>query len=214
MHIQAPLIVSKDQDIDQALEAIGLTRDIVQKVALAAAAARADTLVIDPTNAAGTLAYIHGIRAIRMNLLRLSGWRISRAGNIEATVNDESGIQVCFQNVDSACDARKTPRAISDKGAAARGLVAAGQGELFPGAGNEKRPRVFGGTPTVWLICVAVDGFSVRAEVSCPTSFEGNHFEDFHKRIFVLDQKLAPTIRRVDSPDDDFDEMDVHISKK
>ena len=97
----APLIVRDTQDVETALSKIGLTREIVVEVALSAAAARADSLPVDPSSAPGMLSYIYGVRAIRMNLLK-RGWRESRQGNVEATVNDEVGVQLCFQNVDAA----------------------------------------------------------------------------------------------------------------
>ncbi|MCO6414073.1 MAG: hypothetical protein J5I92_15145 [Thiogranum sp.] len=213
MPSQAPLIVRAAKDVAQSLENIGLTKDIVVEVALSAAAARADTLPVDPSSAPGMMSYIHGVRAIRLNLLT-AGWRISRQGNVESTVNDEQGIQLCFQNVDVACDVNKIPHAISGKGTASRGLVAAGQGELFGEAGIDGKVKVFGSTPTVWVICVSVHGFSVRAEVSCPTSFEGSQFEDFHQRIFVLDESFDPTLGRKNSAGEEADDFDVHISKK
>jgi len=160
------------------LRKIGLTRDIVIEIALSAAAARADSLPVDPSSAPGMLSYIYGVRAIRLHLLKL-GWRESRQGNVESTVNDEIGVQLCFQNVDAACNDFKNPHAISGKGTASRSLVAAGQGELFGRATDSVEADVFGSTPTVWVICVSVEGFSVRAEVSCPKNFEGSQFENF-----------------------------------
>lgn len=211
----APLIIRESQDVESALNSIGLSRDIVVEVALSAAAARADSLPVDPSSAPGMLSYIYGVRTIRLNLLK-KGWRESRQGNVESTVNDELGVQLCFQNVDTACNDYKNPHAISGKGAASRSLVAAGQGELFELPSDESRVSLLGSTPTVWVICVSVDGFSVRAEVSCPKSFEGTQFEDFHRRIFVLDENFEPHTTRTgdDNGEEDIDDFDVEISKK
>lgn len=209
----APLIVRDTQDVETALSKIGLTREIVVEVALSAAAARADSLPVDPSSAPGMLSYIYGVRAIRMNLLK-RGWRESRQGNVEATVNDEVGVQLCFQNVDVACNDFKKPHAISGKGTASRSLVAAGQGELFGSPTDITNAGVFGNTPTVWVICVSVEDFTVRAEVSCPKIFEGQQFEDFHQRIFVLDESFEPTIEPNGTTGESADDFDVEISKK
>ncbi len=210
----SPQIIREDQYVESALNKIGLTRDIVVKVALSAAAARADSLAVDPSNAPGMLSYIYGVRAIRLNLLK-RGWRLSRQGSVESTVNDELGVQLCFQNVDVACNDFKNPHAISGKGTASRNLVAAGQGELFDIPSLESAVTdSLGITPTVWLICVSVEGFSVRAEVSCPKSFEGSQFEDFHQRIFVLDESFELNTTPDVADDEDINDFDVEISKK
>ncbi|AOU97766.1 hypothetical protein BI364_07135 [Acidihalobacter yilgarnensis] len=206
-------IVREPQDVDDALKQIGLTRDIVVEVALSAAAARADTLPVDPSLAPGMLSYIFGVRAIRMSLLK-SGWRTSRQGNVESTVNDDLGVQLFFQNVDLACKESHDPQAVSGKGRASRHLVAAGQGELFGHPASNTTISALGCTPTVWVICVSVEDFSVRAEVSCPKTFQGPQFEEFHQRIFVLDESFEPTPKRLGDNEDGLDDFDVEISKK
>ncbi len=213
MHSPDLVVVREPQDVDNALNQIGLTRDIVVEVALSAAAARADTLPVDPALAPGMLSYIYGVRAIRMSLLK-KGWRISRQGNVESTVNDVLGIQLFFQNVDLACEESHDPQAVSGKGRASRDLVAAGQGELFGHPEGETAISALGCTPKVWVICVSVKGFSVRAEVSCPKAFQGAQFEAFHQRIFVLDENLEPTFQRHAINEDDLDDFDIEISKK
>lgn len=211
MSTSHPVIVDAAWQVRQELAAIGLTPDIVRTVALAAAGARAETLPVDPCGAAGIQAYIYGVRAIRLQLLPL-GWELSRVGNVEATVNHDLGIQICFQNVDRACGIHD-PAAISGKGSGSRELIQSGQTELFaiPGAGDI---HVQGAAPTVWLICVSSDDNTVRAEVSCPEIFEGNQFDGFVKRLFVVDDSFGPEPEKSDLPHDDFPDFDVQVTKK
>ena len=100
-----PVVINDASHVRHELHALGLTNEIVTTVARKAAAAKAEALAIDPFNSPGLLAYIFGVRAVRTELIAL-GWRMSRAGNVESTVNDELGIQICFQNVDTACTDR------------------------------------------------------------------------------------------------------------
>jgi hypothetical protein len=208
-----PVVINEDLGVHHELRTLGLTPDIVRTIAYQVAAAKAEALEVDPSSAPGMLAYIHGVRAIRLALVPL-GWRVSRTGNVESTVNDELDIQLCFQNVDVACT-EHPPQAISGKGAGSRKLVHDGQAELFdreePGASD-----AIGSIPTVWFVCVSTDGKKLRAEVSCPKAFEGKQFEDFHKRIWVVDEDLDPTIDNLDRPDDGGarDEHEVRIAKK
>jgi len=209
----ATQIVQDTQDVDTALSKIGLSRDIVVEVARSAAAARAESLPVDPSGTPGTMSYTYGVRALRLKLIK-HGWRESRQGNVESTVNDEVNVQLLFQNVDVACNLFKSPRAISRKGAASRSLVLAGQYDLFDHPDDEAASCFFGKVPTVWLVCVSVDGFSVRAEVSRPKMFGGCQFEGFHQRIFVLEEEFEPNIDRYGDSDDDHEDFDVEISKK
>lgn len=73
-----------------------------------------------------------------------------------------------------------------------------------------------GCAPTVWAVCVSADSKRLRAEVSCPEAFEGNQFEGFSKRIWVVDEDLEPTPGNIGQPDDGSGpvEHEVRIAKK
>jgi len=208
------IMVSDTWSVRQELNALGLTPEAVTEIAHQAAAAKAEALAVDPCSTPGTLAYIHGVRAIRLKLLP-EGWRISRSGNVESTVNDDLGIQIVFQNVDLACDVRD-PQAISGKGAGSRKLVEFGkQGELFDRIDSPATASL-GVVPTVWVLCVSTEGKRLRAEVSCPEAFEGNQFEGFSKRIFVVNEDFGPHLSQGVSDDDigGSGEIEVRIAKK
>lgn len=209
-----PVAVTDAWSIRQELHTLGLTLEGITDITRQVAAAKAEALAVDPCSTPGTLAYIRGVRAIRLQLIP-EGWRISRSGNVESTVNDDLGIQLVFQNVDLACDTR-TPQAISGKGAGSRKLVEFGkQGELFE-RDETRTTKSLGVVPTVWVLCVSTEGKSLRAEVSCPDVFEGNQFEGFSKRIFVVNEELDPNPRQ-NTPLDDIgvdDEVEVRIAKK
>lgn len=205
-----PAIVREADEVEAGLKELGLSREIVRQIAYAAAGARAEALPVDPSSAPGMLSYIFGVRHIRL-LLQPLGWRMSRVGNVESTINDELGIQICFQNVDVACGSFD-PEAISGKGAASRQLVRDGNLELFPlDPGSRVAP--IGAAPTVWVICVSADDHSVRAEVSCPKSFEGNQFEGFVRRLCVVDDTFEPQADHAQDNDEGLD-FDVAVTRK
>ncbi len=205
----SPVIVTEEAEVGEALGSLGLTIEIVRRVAIAAASARAESLPVDPAGAAGQLSYIHGVRAMRLDLLSI-GWDESRAGNVESMVNHLIGVQVCFQNVDRACKP-SPPLAISEKGPASRRLVNSGQLELFASS-SEASSYLRGRNPAVWYICVSVDAHGVFAEVSCPRPFDGNQFDGFVKRLFVVSESLEP--KPASRSDDDDLDFDVAVSKK
>lgn len=211
----AVVVVREPWDVGRELKALGMTRDGVIGIARSVAAARAEALPVDPWSAAGMMAYVWGVRGIRLMLLPELGWRISRHGNVEATVNDGLGIQLLFQNVDVACDGPE-PQPISGKGAGTRNLVEQGrQGELFERAATPPG-QMIGVVPTVWMLCVSTGDGRLRAEVSCPREFDGSWFAGFDRRIFVLNEALDPDFRSrtQGEPDDGTDEIEVRIAKK
>lgn len=217
MHAKKPVVIERSNEVESELETLGLTPEIVRVIAEASSGAKAEALPIDPITAPGTNAYHAGVRAIR-RLLLPKGWRMSRNGNIEATVHDRLGIQLLYQNVDQACT-DKDPQAISKKGAGARRLIQAGlQGELFGSraTGMTKTDKI-GTKPIVWLVCVSSNEFGLQAEVSCPEVFDGEQYENFSKRIWVLNDKFEPSIGNVDGKDsgsDGIEDFDIRIAKK
>jgi hypothetical protein len=210
---QTPSIVSQPHAARQQLKALGLTPEIISNIARAAAFAKAEALGVDPLSTPGTLAYIKGVREKRLQLLPL-GWEMSRVGNVEATVNHSLGIQLLFQNVDMACTDRD-PQSLSIKGSGSRNLVKGGmQAELWE---HSKSPAIqqAGVVPTVWYVCCSSDDKRIRAEVSCPESFEGAQFDGFVERIWVVDEELASVQSAPPMIDDAVDHTyDVQISKK
>lgn len=212
-----PVIVEQSYDVERELGELGLTAGIVRQIAETAAAAKAEALPIDPVTAAGTNAYHAGVRQIR-RLLLPKGWKMSRNGNIEATVNHALGIQVLYQNVDIACGPND-PQAISKKGAGARKLVQAGlQGELFQKSSSQNSSDNTGVKPVVWLVCVSSgESTGIQAEVSCPDMFDGEQFDSFSKRIFVVNDD-ADSIKILQDRDDNNDggveDFNIRIAKK
>lgn len=218
------VVVCEPFNAEEELSLLGLRSSIAQKVARAASAARASALEIDVAFAPGMLSHIHGNRHLRLELLPL-GWRKGRFNNVESVINDDLGIQIIFQNVDLACDPEHSPQAISGKGAGSRQLVQNGlQSELWekpinPPSDATQANSMRGVTPSVWIFCVSHDGKRLRAEISKPGRFEGDQFENFSKRIFVLDEESGTdpeiTIRPSAGGDGDTDfDIEVHVARK
>ena len=209
------IIVNDESEVKSSLyNLVGLTSEIIHNIATAVSVARNNSLAVDPCNAEGIQAYIYGVRSIRLQLLPL-GWRMSRVGNIESTVNDDLGIKLCFQNVNQACR-DQDPEAISEKGSGSRKLIYDGlQSELFENISTVGSKKC-GSTPIVWIICVSVDETkNVCAEVSCPKVFDGRQYSGFSKRIFVVDESSNPKLKYDKKPDDDdYVYFEVLISKK
>ncbi len=178
-------IYAQDYEAGVRLETLGLTAGDLIEVVKRSVAARASAVSTFPANAAGQLSYIFGTAAIR-DMLLWKGWQIDRTGNIEATYNPAIGIKIVFQNADSACEDRRDPKAISEKGPAASKAVDSGQMYLFPeieAAHAESQARE---NASLWYFFVHINGDDVRAELSFPKSIEDRQFKGFNERIYVI----------------------------
>lgn len=198
-------------EIEPKLLEFGVTKAEWIQVALKAATARNDSVVIDPINAPGQLAYIFGTRAIREVLLPKKKWKIDRTDNIEATFNPETGIKIIYQNVDLACSNR-TPKAISGKGIAAKRMVENATGYLFQDMEKERVAQI---NSKIWFFCVSVNGDDIRAELSRPRSIEGNQFDEFLERIFIINGNEWDDPNNFDDEDNfDAQDFDIVVTKK
>jgi hypothetical protein len=212
--VTASRIISQDYEVGSRLDQLGLTAAELIEVVKQAVAAKAAYVLNFPLNAAGQLSYIYGTGALR-DMLRMKGWVIDRTGNIEATFNPETGMKIVFQNVDSACDDDRDPKAISDKGPAATRAVDLGQRSLFREFDEEDERQRARENASLWYLCVYINGDDVRAELAFPRSIEERQFKDFNERIYVIKpgEWLSIVPKEVDNepPAQDFE---INVTRK
>ncbi|QCL97659.1 hypothetical protein [Agrobacterium tumefaciens] len=208
-------IYAQDYEAGVRLETLGLTAGDLIEVVKRSVAARASAVSTFPANAAGQLSYIFGTAAIR-DVLLLKGWQIDRTGNIEATYNPAIGIKIVFQNADSACEDRRDPKAISEKGPAASKAVDSGQMYLFPeieAAHAESQARE---NASLWYFFVHINGDDVRAELSFPKSIEDRQFKGFNERVYVIKlgewMSIAP--ESVEAAEPIAQDFDIEVTRK
>jgi hypothetical protein len=210
----ADRIVARDYEVASRLDQLGLTASELIGVVHQAVAAKAAFVLNHPLNAAGQLSYIYGTGALR-DALRVKGWEIDRTGNIEATIDPESGMKIVFQNADSACDDGRDPKAISDKGPAASKAVDQGQHSLFPEYDVEDEEKRKKENAALWYLFVYINGEDVRAELSFPKRIEDGQFKGFNERIYIIKvgewASMTPKVDDTEAPAQDFE---VNVTRK
>lgn len=209
-----PTIVRDDDKVRVTLSQMGLSKEQISQIARSALSARAEYLEgIDPKNAPGQKAYMAGVRQLRLGLLSGS-WKSARFNNIEMVVNHELGLMLGFQNVDMACQA-SPPRAISERGPGTRDLVARSyEADLFQSEVHPTNVYQTGDRPVIWFVCVAATTDSLQVEVSRPKPFDGDQFDGFFDRIYVLDEKLDTPAAAAPADTEGLDDIEINISKK
>jgi hypothetical protein len=207
-------ITDADHSVDIRLNWFGVSRKDLHKIVFESVAARANFVPHDPANAAGTLSYIFGTRALRDVFCQKKGWQINRSGNIESVYHPEKGIKVVFQNASGACDPLREPQSISEKGSAAAKAVELGQGSLFPETAQVQDSKNETNA-AVWYFFVSVDGADVTAELSWPKAIDDRQFNGFNERIFIVKRGEWSDIDLSDfgeSPESD--DYDVEVTRK
>lgn len=165
------------QDVDSRLAEMGLTRDGLLKVRTIAMGAGADATPNHPANAAGMLAYLHGVAALRFTFLG-EDWVLERLNNMEFIRNDRLKIRVGFSNIKLSGDDAIEPKARSLKGA---GAEMACQGNLFTDS-NDALPMPNDEWATYFLM-VDIQG---AAELSRPV-INSSNFGPCIERIYLSD---------------------------
>lgn len=204
-------VYSEIAEVQTRLAEFGVTKEELLDIVRAAAGAKGDAVPHDPITAAGTFAYIYGTRHMR-NVFAPKGWIPKNTSNIESIDHPETGTKLIYQNVDSACDPLREPKAISSKGAASERMVSSYMGFLFPDMEREYTAQL---NDTLWYLCVYANGDDVAAELSRPLAVEEGQITGFSERIFLL--RKGEWINPKFVQDDDLSsgiDFDVKVSRK
>jgi hypothetical protein len=201
------------EEVEDRLAPFGVTGPELFSVVQQVVAARANTIAVDAAIAAGTQAYLAGVRHSRLLLID-KGYELDNTGNVESSVHPITGIKIIYQSVDIACSEKRGPRALHGKGPATNRMIEEAQGMLFSiETLPEVAPPDMENNKSIWFLCVSVDGDDVAAELSRPQAVQNNNFKGFSERIFLVqpgDWDLIDVERLTASPDD----YEFDISRK
>lgn len=193
-----------------------LTIDQVLAVRDSARAAFEDASPLMPQNAPGTLAYIHGVGALRGQILD-GEWVIDRTLGVEAIINYRLGIRIGYQNVDRACDPNFPPMPRSEKGSGSAqlcrlplfdfyGVILESDADRLPRDGV-RDPNA--GSVFTYFVMVGEDG---SVELSCPI-IANKSYSDFVERIFI-DRPADDWADRIEPEPAPVDDFDVPVTFK
>ncbi|WP_455269276.1 hypothetical protein [Rhizobium herbae] len=203
-------ILDNPVDAQRRLGDFGLTIQQMLAIRDSARAAADDASPLMPLNAPGTLAYIHGVGALRGQILD-SEWVIDRTLGVEAVINHGVGIRIGYQNVDRACDPNFPPMPRSEKGnGVARlcrlplfehfGVVLDSEIDRLP---SENAQDPHGDQVSTYFAMVGEDG---SVELSSPI-IASKRYADFVERIFIdrPDEEWQTRLEPNTDPIDDFE---------
>lgn len=203
-------VIANPADANRRLADFELTLGQMLTIRDSARAASDDASPLMPQNAPGTLAYIHGVGALRAQLLD-GEWMIDRTLGVEAVINHRLGIRIGYQNVDCSCDPDFPPMPRSEKGSGSArlcrlplfefyGVVLETDADRLP---SEEVRDPHGDQIVTYFVMVGEDG---SVELSCPV-IANKKYADFMERIFLdrPDDDWGARIEPETEPVEDFD---------
>lgn len=196
-------VYRKPDDVEVALEKLGLSLRGLREVLVRIASARFGAVKTDARMAAGMFAYLAAVRAMR-EVFAPDGWDELWCENIEGIFHPELNIRVIYQSCEGACiNQSGYPLVTRDKGPAAARIVDLSQGYLFEDMALEAERLAREASAPLWILLVSFEkgeeGYKIAAELSRPGPIENKKFTYFSDRIFILepdgwDEVLFPVI--------------------
>jgi hypothetical protein len=207
-------------EITNRLGELTTSREQLLAVAEAMALAKAECTDNDPFGSRGWRGYQMGSRRLREThvgiKVAVGEWVKDDKDQVPSIVNEKAGVRIVVCNTDVGTALKdKLPQNNSKKGAANERAIDANQFSFMeeldksvtPIKASEKIPSII----TYYLCCFA-DGEELRAELSCPVSYENGFFDDFVERIFLTGGDTGtfePT--KLPKPGEDGDGSDYQI---
>lgn len=192
------------------LTEFGLTRSEIILIAQEAVAGRTSAVPHEPRTAPGVLAYFAGTKGLR-DVSVPKGYVADDTNNIASVVNPKTGIQIIYQNVDSAAISSVEPKAISAKGPASQKMVAHSTLNMFPALEKEDQQKI---NRQTWYLCVCMNGEDVRVEISKPYSIDNGQFSGFIERIFIVKMGEWTDPESFSSDEAPAQDFDIQVTKK
>jgi hypothetical protein len=215
-----PILHQDDVSVDRRLRELGLSREGLIEVVLAAVTARNSCTENDPSSAPGWMSWKEGSRRLR-EVFRPDGFIKSNDDGVPWLVDPKNGTRFCVANTDEASGVPgRGPQQRSKKGPATDRAVMRNSAPLFEFSGIEE-PSLSKSltrqpfTTQSWYLCIFAEGETVRAELALPVGMSDGFFDGFLERIVIVgtgDEPFKVRVSLPDAPEDDV--FDIPVSRK
>jgi hypothetical protein len=190
--MHATIILAEERDRNRRLRELGLVlpgnadpRWGLLEAIRAAIAGRAGTTDNDARSVPGYNAWSFPTRRLREVYRGFGSWDKFEENGVEGIINPELKLKVVAVSTDEGtCDPNHSPRNRTPKGPATGKVIDLNsQLSLF----GTEMVAAQQDTYQTWQLCTFDNGNDVRAELSCPVNFSGNHFLKFSERVFLIE---------------------------
>lgn len=198
-----PAIFKAPVEVANRLAERGTSKELMLAVLDAMVAAKNECTDNDPSGSRGWRAWQMGTRRNREVHVGIEDWQKDDTDQIPSIVSKKRGLRIVVCNTDDGtCIDGSEPQNCSKKGVGNEKAVDANQGSLFTEAeltALRKKPdesvvalKPAAGSEVTFYFCAHIQGGEVRAELSCPVSFDGGFFGKFVERIYIVGGDTPP----------------------
>jgi hypothetical protein len=206
-------IYKESFDSQWRLKELELTREQLIEVVKASVAGRGDCTDNDPPAAPGWNSWRYGVRRLR-EIFRQEGWEKNDTNQLSTIANHKLRIKVAVCNTDDGTAIEdRAPRNRSRKGVISERAADINAtpylfSEMAEDAARDTSDYV------TWYLCIYNENEDVRAELSCPSSFEAGYFTKYSERIFILNEGDWKTLDFAQPEDNFVADIEVNVRRK
>jgi hypothetical protein len=198
------------------LDELGVKRGDLLEVVDRMVSARNGCTMNHPPGSPGWMSWAEGTCRLREIFLGL-GWERNEEFCV-SSIWDKKRTRIAVSNTDYGTGLEQNqPQNRSKKGSGTDHAVALNQvvfTDILEKALNVIQWPLTSGGIVYWYLCVYAEGDIVRAELSCPSSYENGYFTAFHERILLIggDGEGGVKVRR--NVPDDGSEFEINVIRK
>ena len=210
------IICNLPEAADEALDALGLEREVLEQCVWKGQAKRHEATSHHPSNAGGQFAYLESVRAIR-DSLKPKGWKAKNEGNLELTISPDGKTAILVSGGDKFTGTLENPSSRNPKGTETKRRVEYNHRLPFaePDMQTQQNEESTSEYEVWWLLYFFDEkAREVRCELSRPTGLNNrNRISDWSKRILLSSLKLdsEPSIQAIDKLPSYSEEVEIDV---
>ena len=209
-------IYSQPWDVENRLEQLGLSTDILLKAAEAGYRGLISRTDNDPPTVKGYIAWADTLRGLRDELIP-AGWKRDNSQNFSRTFSEEYRISIIVATGDSGTGrSHLSPKTRSSKGQLTAQAIFHNnlQGTLKGFLPEEETKAIPLSKYETWIFLVDTTVTEVRAELSLPSVIRDGEILGWRDRIILPPLEVDPTAWKVNPDDDLGPDFDVLVRRK
>ncbi|MDI3325595.1 hypothetical protein QKW35_14545 [Pontibacterium granulatum] len=210
------IICKSPEAADEALEALGLDREVLEQSVWRGQAKRNEATPHHPANAGGQFAYLEAVRSVRDGL-KPREWKAKNEKNLELTISPDGKTAIVVSGGDKHTGTLQNPSSRNEKGTETKRRVEYNHHLPFVEPEMQaQQEETSTNEYEVWWLLYYFDKKmrEVRCELSLPTGMnDKDRISDWSKRILLSPLTLdsEPSVKAIDKSPNYSEEVEIDV---